>query len=90
MWSGIIAKIRISIPEKYPYSPPSLTYLNPAEMLHPNIAEDTGIFCIPIINPSEWSPTNNLTDICTALYEIFESPDWGNNEIRIYFILSLL
>lgn len=77
MWAGLTANICIDISDKYPMLPPTVTYLTPSSMLHPNI-DDSGTICIPNLTPQEWSPTNNLSDVCEAMGKIFEIPDWGN------------
>jgi ubiquitin-protein ligase len=86
LWAGLTASIRINISDKYPIQPPTVTYLTPSAMLHPNI-DDSGAICIPILTPGEWSPTNNLSDVCEAMTKIFEIPDWGN-VTQYYFYCS--
>lgn len=68
-------KLEISIPEKYPFVPPSIKFVT--KVYHPNI-DDNGRICLDLIKmpPSgNWRPTIGLEGLLIAIRMLLESPN---------------
>ncbi|XP_020539448.1 ubiquitin-conjugating enzyme E2-23 kDa isoform X2 [Jatropha curcas] len=63
-YEGGIWKIKVALPDAYPYEHPSIVFLN--KIFHPNIGEKSGNVCMDVIKQS-WSPMFDLLNV----FEIF-------------------
>lgn len=84
LYEGGYFKARLTFPDDYPYSPPSMFFLS--KMFHPNIYA-TGEVCISILHspgddpqsgelPSErWNPTQNVRTILLSVISLLNEPN---------------
>lgn len=56
-WKNGKWKIRIELPEQYPYKSPSVGFVT--KIWHPNVCYNSGTVCLDVLN-TEWSPIFNL------------------------------
>ncbi|CAH1117305.1 unnamed protein product [Phaedon cochleariae] len=74
-YKGGVFTLEIMVPEKYPFSPPSIRFIT--KIYHPNI-DDNGRICLDLIKmpPSgSWKPTIGLEGLLIAVRMLMEYPN---------------
>jgi len=64
-------KLKIEIPEKYPFEPPKIFFLT--KIYHPNVSKD-GYICIDILK-NQWSAALKLTSVMLSISALLANPN---------------
>ncbi|XP_042034709.1 uncharacterized protein LOC121781082 [Salvia splendens] len=75
VYSNGVFKIKIQIPERYPFQPPIVTFATP--IYHPNI-DTGGRICLDILNlppKGMWQPSLNISTVLTSIGLLLSEPN---------------
>ena len=64
-------RLSISIPQDYPLSPPTISFVTP--IFHPNVNFKTGEICLDILK-EQWTPVWSLSTACLAIVALLSHP----------------
>ncbi|KAJ0030362.1 hypothetical protein Pint_13165 [Pistacia integerrima] len=70
-----VFEIKIQIPERYPFQPPSVTFATP--IYHPNI-DNGGRICLDILSlppKGAWQPSLNISTVLTSIGLLLSEPN---------------
>ncbi|PON94558.1 Ubiquitin-fold modifier-conjugating enzyme [Trema orientale] len=70
-----VFNLKIQIPERYPFQPPSVTFATP--IYHPNI-DNGGRICLDILNlppKGAWQPSLNISTVLTSIGLLLSEPN---------------
>ncbi|KXN69474.1 ubiquitin-conjugating enzyme, partial [Conidiobolus coronatus NRRL 28638] len=68
-------KLKITLPNNYPLSPPSIIFETP--IYHPNI-DESGVICLDILkkgNSGKWTPVQTLSTVLISLTVLLSEPN---------------
>ncbi|GAB1599580.1 Hypothetical predicted protein [Argonauta hians] len=74
-YEGGVFKLGISLPERYPFQPPTVTFHTP--IYHPNI-DSAGRICLNILKlppTGGWKPCLNLSTVLTSIQSLMSDPN---------------
>ncbi|KAK4790279.1 hypothetical protein SAY86_017583 [Trapa natans] len=75
VYSKGIFRVKIQIPERYPFQPPNVTFATP--IYHPNI-DNGGRICLDILNlppKGSWQPSLNISTVLTSIGLLLGEPN---------------
>ncbi|XP_051150414.1 probable ubiquitin-conjugating enzyme E2 37 [Andrographis paniculata] len=75
VYANGVFRIKIQIPERYPFQPPIVTFATP--IYHPNI-DNGGRICLDILNlppKGTWQPSLNISTVLTSIGLLLNEPN---------------
>ncbi|KAL5572673.1 hypothetical protein UlMin_022270 [Ulmus minor] len=75
VYANGVFNVKIQIPERYPFQPPSVTFATP--IYHPNI-DTGGRICLDILNlppKGAWQPSLNISTVLTSIGLLLSEPN---------------
>ena len=77
-YEGGTWKIRVFLPDKYPFQAPKIGFVN--KVFHPNIDEASGVICLDVIDES-WSALYDLREVFRDIYIQCGGLETGSNSV---------
>ena len=75
-----VFNIQLTFSHEYPIKAPSVKFLT--QIFHPNIYRD-GKICVDILQPHEWSPSQNISSILISILSLLMDPNPASPANRI-------
>ncbi|RAL37205.1 hypothetical protein DM860_004127 [Cuscuta australis] len=75
VYANGVFRLKIQIPERYPFHPPVVTFVTP--IYHPNI-DNGGRICLDILNlppKGAWQPSLNISSVLTSIGLLLSEPN---------------
>ncbi|CAH9102990.1 unnamed protein product [Cuscuta epithymum] len=75
VYANGLFKLKIQVPERYPFHPPVVTFVTP--IYHPNI-DNGGRICLDILNlppKGAWQPSLNISTVLTSIGLLLSEPN---------------
>ncbi|XP_011794980.1 PREDICTED: ubiquitin-conjugating enzyme E2 H isoform X4 [Mandrillus leucophaeus] len=79
-YEGGVWKVRVDLPDKYPFKSPSIGFMN--KIFHPNIDEASGTVCLDVINQTWTALYDPLNGDAAAMY--LHRPEEYKQKIKEY------
>lgn len=65
-------KIAFVFPEDYPFKAPNVAFQT--KIYHPNVDQNDGVACLPIIHPN-WKPATKISQVLESIIDMVKNPN---------------
>ncbi len=66
-------KVELRIPERFPFSPPIVRFVN--KVWHVNVDPETGDICVDILRPDRWAGAMSLGQVLVSIQNLLANPN---------------